>query len=140
MNALKLVSQTWTRREVADRLGVTYATLRVYERHLDGMIVLSQGPNRTTLYNEEAFDLMERAIELKRSGLPFAKLEEYFRGELAPKAASHPSSSKLQEIHSRTEEILSIGHRIEEKLRAVEALFANNSAPFFAVGKGADCA
>ena len=138
-------TQTWTsptrtRREVAEELGVTYATLRVYERHLEGLILLTQGPNRTTLYDAEALELMRRAIELKRSGLPFAKLVEYFRGELAPKSTGVDPQMQLKEIHNRTEEILSIGQRIEEKLRAVERLFASRAAEIAAAGNGVDYA
>jgi DNA-binding transcriptional MerR regulator len=129
---------TMTRREAAEALGVTYSTLRVYERHLAGVISLSQGPNRTTLYDEQALDLMRRAIDRKRSGLPFSKLEPFFRGELAPAEAVPEARSKLNEIHTRTEEILSIGQRIEEKLRAVERLFSGGVVAEETAGKGTD--
>lgn len=131
-------ARTWTRREAADELGVTYSTLRVYERHLEGVVSLTQGPNRSTLYDQDALDLMRRAIERKRSGLPFSKLGEFFLGELAPEGAIPGSADKLNAIHDRTAEILSIGQRIEEKLRAVERLFSGRLPALAGVENGAD--
>lgn len=128
--------ETRTRREAADELGLTYSTLRVYERHLGDLLVLSQGPNRTTLYDSEALDLLQRAVELKRQGLPFSKLVQYFRGELAPEATR--AGPTLEEIHQKTAAILSIGQRIEEKLSFVERLSRSLLSGGFAglVGSG----
>lgn len=112
---------TRTRREVADELGLTYSTLRVYERHLGELLELSQGPNRTTLYPEGAVRLLAEAIHRKREGLPFSKLKDYFRGRLAPpRAAEGADPETLAGIRSHTQEILSIGQRIEEKLLRME--------------------
>lgn len=113
-------TKTMTRREVAQELGLTYSTLRVYERHLGDLLSLSQGPNRTTLYDQEALDLLGRAVDLKRQGLPFSKLVEYFQGDLAPEALTE--GPILEDIQSKTEQILSLGQRLEEKLQFVEEL------------------
>lgn len=109
-----------TRREVAQELGLTYSTLRVYERHLEGLLELSQGPNRTTLYTPEALSLLQRAVDLKRQGLPFSKLVEYFRGELSPE--KDPADPILEDIQTKTAQILFLSQRLEEKLHFVEEL------------------
>jgi DNA-binding transcriptional MerR regulator len=113
-------SNTLTRREVAQELGLTYSTLRVYERHLGGLLQLSQGANRTTLYGCEAVELLGQAVELKRKGLPFSKLVQYFRGELTPEPTTE--APILEDIQSKTDQILSLSQRLEEKLRFVEEL------------------
>lgn len=109
---------TFTRKEVADRLGLTYSTLRVYERHLGDLLDLRLGSNRTTLYGTEALETLERAVELKRQGLPFSKLLEYFRGDLAPERSQ--DQAVLETIRTHTEALLELGRRIEERLRFVE--------------------
>jgi DNA-binding transcriptional MerR regulator len=111
----------WTRRRVARELGLTYSTLRVYERHLVDLLVLSQGPNRTTLYDVASVDLLREAVALKKEGLPFSKLRDYFRGRLAPRPRGERAPT-LAEIHSKTQAILSIGKRIEERLQHMEQL------------------
>ncbi len=106
-----------SRRDAARELGLTYSTLRVYERELEGLLPLAKGPNRTTLYTTGALEVLRRAVELKRSGLPFSKLSEYFHGQLAPEGSP---ASALDRIRVRTEEILSINQRIEERLEFFE--------------------
>lgn len=107
-----------TRRDVARQLGLTYSTLRVYERHLGELLELSSGPNRTVLYGPRALELVREAIALKRRGLPFTKLTEYFRGDLRPDPA--PRTLDLSRIQRDTERILDMGRRIEERLSRME--------------------
>lgn len=55
-----------TRKQVANRVGLSYANLRIYEKALEGILQLTEGPNRTLLYDETAFEILQRTVTLKR--------------------------------------------------------------------------
>lgn len=66
------------RRFAAKALGLSYSTLRVYEKSL-GEILRPQtrrGSNRTTLFTQEGMEILAKAVQLKKSGWPFGKLAE----------------------------------------------------------------
>ena len=78
-----------TRGVVSRRLGLTYATLRVYERHLGDLLDLRDGPlkqgaNPTVVYTVRSMNLVREAIVIKRRGLPYSLLRDYFLGLLVP--------------------------------------------------------
>lgn len=108
--------QILDRRTVARELGLTYSTLRVYEKNLEGVLPRAKGANRTTLFDGEAIRILRTAIGLKKSGWPFSKLAEHFRG---PSPAEGPDLT-LERIRERTEQILSLGQRIEARLMDME--------------------
>jgi hypothetical protein len=72
------------RRGTAIELGLTYATLRVYERALGDLLQVRQGKNRTIYYSASAVRLLASAIRAKRRGIPYSLLREYFLGLLVP--------------------------------------------------------
>jgi len=109
-----------TRRDVARSLGISYSTLRVYERHMGELLPLFQGSNRTTLYSPEAVQILQEAVTLKREGLPFSKLKDYFRGHLARPQGKSPELCALEQLQWQALQLLLLGQRIEEKLRRIE--------------------
>lgn len=77
------------RHEAARLAGITYATLRVYERHLGGLLDLRPGPRKqgareTVTYTVGALAVLHAAVAVKRRGLPFTLLRDYFSGRLVP--------------------------------------------------------
>jgi DNA-binding transcriptional MerR regulator len=81
------------RQQTARLLGLTYATLRVYEKNLGDLIQPTTGKNRTTLFSAKDIVVLRAAITLKNQGYRHNQI----RDELLRREADRRSQSKKEE-------------------------------------------
>ena len=103
-----------TRRQVANRVGLSYGNLRIYEKALQGALCLTEGPNRTLLYDEGSFGIPSRTVLLKRQ-----------EGWTVKQAAAHVLRRSLPVQHrtASEEELAGLRKDVQALSRQNQALF-----------------
>ena len=77
---MKECSKTYTIRELGEMFGLPSSTLRYYEE-LGLLADVGRTPNRQRIYTQAHIDRLPAIMCFKRTGLPIAKIAEFFEYE-----------------------------------------------------------
>ena len=72
--------QTYTIREMSERFGLPASTLRYYEE-IGLLTDVIHTESKKRIYTQQHIDCMTAILCLKRTGLPIAGIQEFFRLE-----------------------------------------------------------